>query len=314
MTPEEKIYSVLDHIERERRISPNPSLIEFKFTDNVVGAGIVMGGDERKILLKLEKEGVIKLHFSAIDSEIYRMLEPDISKRKSIQVETLQKFEGERRRYKNLIEAPEGVKVDFSSRNMTRKYKFKQFEFQSFQGFIWDLISRFQIDQIRFSPHQGAALFNEQQLTHLRQNFDPNNTGDFLYVWSRNQKVVRVVTFEQFHKNGTPKIKMTFDLDKKSIVLENIEGMTPEDVEASLVKFFVISEDGTDGDSVNKWWKYTHPAWWIWFVMVFVFRDLVWRLLKLAWQHRLVATLLTAILWLAGQLLVNYLTFKLGWK
>lgn len=102
MTPEEKIYSVLDHIEKERKISPNPNLIGFKFNDHVVGAGIVTGDDERKILLKLEKENVLKLHFSAINSEIYRILEPDINKRKNIQVEVLHNFETEYKKYKKL--------------------------------------------------------------------------------------------------------------------------------------------------------------------------------------------------------------------
>lgn len=315
MTPEEKIYKVFDRIERERRISPNPDLIEFKFYDNFVAGGMVTASDERKILLKLEKENVIKLHFSAIDSEISRMLEPDISKRQSIKVEALSKFEGERKRYKNLINSPEHSMVGLSSKSVTRKYKFEQFEFQAFQSFIWDLIQRFQIDQMRFSPHQGVSFFNEQQLTHIRQNFDLNNTGDFLYVWSRNQKTVRVVTFEQFHKNGTPKIKMTFDLDKKNITLENVEGITEEDIEASLKKFFVISKGGTNGDSVNKWWKYTHPVWWIWFALVFVFRNVIWRVLELAWQHKWISgVILLIVIPVVVGLCINYLTWKFGWK
>lgn len=103
MTPEEKIYKVLDQIENERKISPDSSLVEFKFYDNFFAAGMVSANDERKILLKLEKEGVIKLHFSAIYSEIYRMLEPDLSKRHSIQVMVLPKFEDEYKKYKKLL-------------------------------------------------------------------------------------------------------------------------------------------------------------------------------------------------------------------
>lgn len=261
MTPEEKIYSVLDHIGRERKISPNPNLIEFKFNDHVVGAGIVTSDDERKILLKLEKENIIKLHFSSINSEIYRMLEPDISKRKNIQIEALSKFEGEYMRYRNFINGT--AKTNFNSKNITRKYRFEKFEFRAFLEFIWDLINCFQISQIRFSPHQGVSLFNEHQLTHIGPNFDLNNVGDFLYIWSRNEKVVRVVTFEQFHKNGTPKIKMTFDLDKKNLIIESVEGITSEDIEVSLKKFFSIEEVSFNSDGVSKWWKYTHPIWWI---------------------------------------------------
>ena len=102
MTPEEKIYKVLDRIENERKISlPGP--IEFEFYDNFVAGGMVSADDERKILLKLEKGGIIKLHFSVIDSEIYQMLEPDLFKRHSIQVEALPKFYDEYKKYKKLL-------------------------------------------------------------------------------------------------------------------------------------------------------------------------------------------------------------------
>jgi len=146
---------------------------------------------------------------------------------------------------------------------MIAVYKFERFEFQSFQGFIWDLIHRFQIGQIRFSPLQGASLFNEHQLTHIGQSFDLNNTGDFLFAWSRNVRFVRVVTFEQFHKNGTPKIKVTFDLDEKIITLESAEGIREEDIKESLKKFFVLKETALAVLS-KRWWD---KGWFQWIML-----------------------------------------------
>lgn len=194
-------------------------------------------------------------------------------------------------------------------------YKFERFEFKAFLDFIWDLIQRFQIDQIRFNPHQKISLFNERQLTHIGPDFNLNNPWDFLYVWSRNEKSVRKVTFEQFHKAGTPKIKMTFDLDNRIVTIEEVKGITVDDIEGSLEKFFLTKEVIVVDGSANKWWKYTHPVWWIWLALVFIFRDVAWRVIELAWEHKWISgMILLIVIPVVVGLCINYLTWKFGWK
>ena len=72
MFPEEKIARVLQHIKNEMLINPNPKMIGFKFNDHVVGFGIVIGEDERKILLKLNSEKIIKLKIPENKEAIYK--------------------------------------------------------------------------------------------------------------------------------------------------------------------------------------------------------------------------------------------------
>lgn len=127
---------------------------------------------------------------------------------------------------------------------MIAEYKFKKFEFHAFQNFIWDLINRFQIGQIKFSPHQRIDLFDNHQLTHIGPVYNLDNPGDFLYAWSRNKETVRAVTYDQFHKNGTPKIKVVFDLDAKTMTVKSTEGIDMEEIRESFEKFFEFdSED-----------------------------------------------------------------------
>lgn len=64
MTPEEKIARVLEQIKNDSAINPDPKLIRFDLNYDVVGAGILSEDEERRILFKLEKEGVIKLRLS----------------------------------------------------------------------------------------------------------------------------------------------------------------------------------------------------------------------------------------------------------
>lgn len=197
---------------------------------------------------------------------------------------------------------------------MIVEYKFEKFEFKAFLDFIWDMIYTFQIGQIKFNPHQGGSLFNNRQLTHIGPKFDLDNQGDFLYAWSRNKNIVRTVTYDQFHINGIPRIEVTFDLDIKTMVLESTEGIEIEAIEKSLNKFFKIKKVSNKSDT-NKWWKYSHPAWWIWFAMVSIFKDGLWALLKLAWKHKwITGIILLFIVPLIVQLFAIYLSHKWGWN
>jgi len=62
MTGRQKILKVLKHVKKESEINPNPKWVEFKFNTNVMGAGILTDDQEKRILMKLENEGVIKIH------------------------------------------------------------------------------------------------------------------------------------------------------------------------------------------------------------------------------------------------------------
>lgn len=107
MSPEEKIADVLKSIADERKISSNPNLVEFNFNDHVVGAGIVRGEDERKILLKLNTEKIIKLKIPENGDAIYRQrytLEEHIVKWSYISVEILDDFENYYKKYEKYLE------------------------------------------------------------------------------------------------------------------------------------------------------------------------------------------------------------------
>lgn len=60
MEPQEKICKVLKYIKDQSEINADPTIMTFNFNTRLVGTGIVSGDEERRILHKLEKEGVIK--------------------------------------------------------------------------------------------------------------------------------------------------------------------------------------------------------------------------------------------------------------
>lgn len=62
MTGRQKILQVLKDVKRESEINPNPEWVEFRFNTSIVGAGILSDDEEKRILMKLEKDGVLELH------------------------------------------------------------------------------------------------------------------------------------------------------------------------------------------------------------------------------------------------------------
>ena len=78
----------------------------------------------------------------------------------------------------------------------------------------------------------------------------------------KNIETVRVVSFQQFKADKSRKIKTTIDLDKKTILFDEVVGIDKEKIQSSLEKFIPI-EEVNDKILVNKWWKYTHPVWWV---------------------------------------------------
>src|SRR4030042_1449334 len=144
---------------------------------------------------------------------------------------------------------------------MVTKYKFKQFSFGNFTGFIRDLISKYDMGDIRFAPFLKGDFYVDNKYT-LEHMGDENAQNTFVNVWSNNLDKMKVVSFELFKKKGgLPKIEMTFNLDKNIISLNKAQEITAEKIEESLEKFFDI---GQINRNTNIWWKYTHPIWWIW--------------------------------------------------
>lgn len=202
---------------------------------------------------------------------------------------------------------------------MIRTYRFEKYEDQALLDFVLDLINHYEMGQIRFIPYQRGDLFNTYQLKHIAPNWDINHPNGFLGVWRKNRQFLKVVSFELFHLNGIPKIKMIIDLKAKNFVLESAEGITVEDVETSLKKFFKIKDGDTIGDGVNKWWKYTHPVWWIWFGFLFIFRDGILSFFKYVWNYGWVKWLVAniavqIIIAVIAGIIVVYIAYKFKWN
>ena len=62
MTGRHKILRVLKDIKQESEINSDPQWVKFKFNTSVIGAGFLTDEEEKRILIKLEKEGVLKIH------------------------------------------------------------------------------------------------------------------------------------------------------------------------------------------------------------------------------------------------------------
>ncbi len=62
MSPNKKIYTILKEIKHESSINPDPEWVEFKLNANFIAPGVMMSGEEGRIIIKLEKEGAIELH------------------------------------------------------------------------------------------------------------------------------------------------------------------------------------------------------------------------------------------------------------
>lgn len=84
MTPEQKIAKVLKQIKNEAAINPNPRLMKFDLNNHIVGAGILNDDEKRRILLKLQKEGVIDMRLLQ-----YKNTEPK-------EITVISSYEGER--------------------------------------------------------------------------------------------------------------------------------------------------------------------------------------------------------------------------
>ncbi|MFA6896912.1 MAG: hypothetical protein WCQ96_01360 [Patescibacteria group bacterium] len=67
MNAKRKIGKVLKQIKEESEINPDSRWVRFIFNTRLVGAGILSDDEEKRILLKLQKEKIIKLHLPDCD-------------------------------------------------------------------------------------------------------------------------------------------------------------------------------------------------------------------------------------------------------
>lgn len=64
MTSKEKIGDVLNEIKENSEINPDERWVEFVLNHSVIGLGILSADEQERILLKLQKDGAVKLHKS----------------------------------------------------------------------------------------------------------------------------------------------------------------------------------------------------------------------------------------------------------
>lgn len=69
MSGRKKILSVLEHIKRESEINPDPELVKFEFNIHIVGMGILTDDQEKRIISKLVKNGVVEIHLPDGDND-----------------------------------------------------------------------------------------------------------------------------------------------------------------------------------------------------------------------------------------------------
>ena len=124
---------------------------------------------------------------------------------------------------------------------MFKKY-FKKFDFREFIDFIYDLVDKYGMYEIRFYP-EHRELFSEIQLTHIAPLRSVKNQNGFAWAWKQKQDDVRRVSFDLFSQNENYKITMTIDLDKKIISLDKINGISTIQVEEALINNFTISNN-----------------------------------------------------------------------
>lgn len=125
---------------------------------------------------------------------------------------------------------------------MIRKYKFKEYQDESFRDFVRAMSDLYKIGQIRFSPHQGKGLFNAFQLRHICPDWDIQHPNGFLCVWAQHRDVVKTITFEMFRPSGSPSIQMTIDLRRNIFSLDQTVGVAPEEVVSVLKRYFDIKD------------------------------------------------------------------------
>ncbi len=113
------------------------------------------------------------------------------------------------------------------------KKNFKKFDFHGFTYFVFELIDKYKLNQIRFDP-EHKEIFSEVQLSHIAPGRDLNNSNGFVWAWVRKKDIVKKVSFRQFSKDQSKEMNMKIDLDKGVISLEKVRGLSSVQIEEAL--------------------------------------------------------------------------------
>ena len=115
--------------------------------------------------------------------------------------------------------------------------KFTEFNFRDFMDFVLNLADRHGLGQVRFYPEKNE-FFDNIQLTHISPTRDIEDKKGFAWAWSKKQNDVRKVSFDQFSDDDTKGVSISIDLDKKTIRLNKIRGVSSVVVEELAQKRF----------------------------------------------------------------------------
>jgi len=121
------------------------------------------------------------------------------------------------------------------------KKSFKKFDFRGFVDFIYELVDKYGMYEVRFYP-EHRELFSEFQLAHIAPSRSINNQNGFAWAWKQKRNEVKKVSFDLFAKAGSPKITMSIDLDKKFISLDKIDGLSVVQIEEVIENTLIISD------------------------------------------------------------------------
>ncbi len=123
---------------------------------------------------------------------------------------------------------------------MFKKIFKEEFDFHGFVSFVRDIFNNYGMGEIRFFPKNHKDIFTNQQLSHISPSWKVDDPYGFVFSWRKNKDLVRVVVFDQFSKfeSKSRRIRMTIDLDKKFISLDEVRGLSSEEVDNALENNF----------------------------------------------------------------------------
>lgn len=131
--------------------------------------------------------------------------------------------------------------------------KFDVFSFQRFSDFIYDLFDYHGFWGIRFTTYIAKDIFSGDQLTHASVDININDERGFRGAWQKRQNIKKV-GFTFYARDERSSIKMSFNLDKKSILLDEAVNVSLELILSILGKIFVLIDGKTKiASKTNRW-------------------------------------------------------------
>jgi hypothetical protein len=246
MSPQEKIAAVLKKIEDKSLISEEQGEVRFDFNDRIVAGGLVFGEDEREILLKLNKEGVVKLIFSDGEEAIrynfdlrQRLLNSSFTK-----IEILNTFYKYKKKYKSAVEpirtessgvvnylTQHGFKSSINGTPLVlsrpqdiydfhHRIKFKNDNIENYGTYFELLVKEIMVREFNFEAERGISILKEGP----GGDFDVlalNTSRELVYIECKTGKSVSFNEMKEFfnrHKFLKPSLSvMVIDQSKRDV-------------------------------------------------------------------------------------------------